>query len=222
MNALPFAGWCAAMTSFYTDREAELDAEWSAGEFSARIWKPPRADGGGALRGLRTASLLNVVVAHSGCLEAALTIMFSRETLCQQVKSARFSLAFRIHYFDSLQGEQWTFSINNVMVNIHSRRGGYALCGGLRLSAPSLAYYCIWCAGRKIVEACLINVTHLPPSFQIQLYASLLLQVFSLRRIFYGWYAWSRQNDAGSRSESTLAFSSANMEVGAYVLSPFC
>lgn len=32
--------------------------------------------------------------------------------------------------------------------------------------------------------------------FQIQLYASLLLQVFFFAANIYGWYAWSRQNEA--------------------------
>nr|VUD27986.1 intergral membrane NMN transport protein PnuC [Salmonella sp. NCTC 7297] len=59
---------------------------------------------------------------------------------------------------------------------------------------------CIWCASReKIINYLfgLINVTLFAAIFfQIQLYASLLLQVFFFAANIYGWYAWSRQNDA--------------------------
>lgn len=43
----------------------------------------------------------------------------------------------------------------------------------------------------------MINVTLFAAIFfQIQLYASLLLQVFFFAANIYGWYAWSRQNEA--------------------------
>lgn len=60
----------------------------------------------GALRGLRTASLLNVVVAHSGCLESSINHYVQQETLCQQGEERQISLALQAIYFDSLQGEQ--------------------------------------------------------------------------------------------------------------------
>ena len=65
---------------------------------------------------------------------------------------------------------------------------------GLKRSAPSL---CIWLASlEKIANYAfgLINVTLFAIIFfQIQLYASLLLQIFFFAANVYGWYAWSRQ-----------------------------
>ncbi|MDX7543068.1 nicotinamide riboside transporter PnuC, partial [Serratia marcescens] len=56
---------------------------------------------------------------------------------------------------------------------------------------------CIWYASKeKIINNLigLINVTLIAVIFfQIQLYASLLLQLFFFGAIIYGWYAWSRQ-----------------------------
>lgn len=76
---------------------------------------------------------------------------------------------------------------------------------GLRLSVRSLAY-CVsgTPAGEKIINYLfgLINVTLFAAIFfQIQLYASLLLQVFFFAANIYGWYAWSRQNE---EQEATL------------------
>lgn len=91
------------------------------------------------------------------------------------------------------------FSINNVMVNIPLGEGGYAL-SWIEAIGTVFGLLCIWCASReKIVNYLfgLINVTLFAAIFfQIQLYASLLLQVFFFAANIYGWYAWSRQNDA--------------------------
>lgn len=79
------------------------------------------------------------------------------------------------------------FIINNVMVNIPLGEGGYAL-SWIEAIGTVFGLLCIWCASReKIINYLfgLINVTLFAAIFfQIQLYASLLLQVFSLRRIF--------------------------------------
>ncbi|SQI28191.1 intergral membrane NMN transport protein PnuC [Salmonella enterica subsp. arizonae] len=91
------------------------------------------------------------------------------------------------------------FSINNVMVNIPLGEGGYAL-SWIEAIGTIFGLLCIWCASReKIINYLfgLINVTLFAAIFfQIQLYASLLLQVFFFAANIYGWYAWSRQNDA--------------------------
>lgn len=90
------------------------------------------------------------------------------------------------------------FSINNVMVNIPLGEGGYAL-SWIEAIGTVFGLLCIWCASReKIINYLfgLINVTLFAAIFfQIQLYASLLLQVFFFAANIYGWYAWSRQNE---------------------------
>lgn len=96
------------------------------------------------------------------------------------------------------------FSINSVMVNIPLGEGGYAL-SWIEAIGTVFGLLCIWCASReKIINYLfgLINVTLFAAIFfQIQLYASLLLQVFFFAANMYGWYAWSRQNEA---QEATL------------------
>ena len=88
------------------------------------------------------------------------------------------------------------FSINNVMVNIPLGEGGYAL-SWIEAIGTVFGLLCIWCASReKIINYLfgLINVTLFAAIFfQIQLYASLLLQIFFFAANVYGWYAWSRQ-----------------------------
>ncbi|HAP0100019.1 TPA: nicotinamide riboside transporter PnuC [Escherichia coli] len=90
------------------------------------------------------------------------------------------------------------FSINNVMVHILLGEGGYAL-SWIETIGTIFGLLCIWCASReKTINYLfgLINVTLFAAIFfQIQLYASLLLQVFFFAANIYGWYAWSRQNE---------------------------
>jgi len=89
------------------------------------------------------------------------------------------------------------FSINNVMVTIPLGKGGYAL-SWIEAIGTLFGLLCIWFASKeKIINYLfgLINVTLFAAIFfQIQLYASLLLQVFFFVANLYGWYAWSRQN----------------------------
>lgn len=91
------------------------------------------------------------------------------------------------------------FSITNVMVNIPLGEGGYAL-SWIEAIGTIFGLLCIWFASKeKIINYLfgLINVTLFAAIFfQIQLYASLLLQVFFFAANLYGWYAWSRQNEA--------------------------
>lgn len=90
------------------------------------------------------------------------------------------------------------FSINNVMVNIPLGNGGYPL-SWIEAIGTIFGLLCIWFASKeKIINYLfgLINVTLFAAIFfQIQLYASLLLQVFFFVANLYGWYAWSRQNE---------------------------
>lgn len=90
-------------------------------------------------------------------------------------------------------------SINNVMVMIPIGEGGYAL-SWIEAIGTILGLLCIWYASKeKIINYLfgLLNVTLFAAIFfQIQLYASLLLQLFFFAANLYGWYAWSRQNES--------------------------
>lgn len=90
------------------------------------------------------------------------------------------------------------FSINNILVNIPLGKEGYAL-SWIEAVGTLAGLLCIWLASQeKIINYLfgLINVTLFAIIFfQIQLYASLLLQIFFFVANIYGWYAWSRVND---------------------------
>ncbi|EOC0061721.1 nicotinamide riboside transporter PnuC [Cronobacter turicensis] len=89
------------------------------------------------------------------------------------------------------------FSVQNILVHIPLGEGGYSL-SWIEAVGTLAGLLCIWLASlEKIVNYVfgLINVTLFAIIFfQIQLYASLLLQVFFFVANIYGWYAWSRQS----------------------------
>ncbi|MBU3894064.1 nicotinamide riboside transporter PnuC [Serratia rhizosphaerae] len=88
------------------------------------------------------------------------------------------------------------FSTSNIMVHIPLGAGGYDL-SWIEAIGTLFGLLCIWYASQeKIINYLfgLINVTLFAVIFfQIQLYASLLLQLFFFGANIYGWYAWSRQ-----------------------------
>lgn len=90
------------------------------------------------------------------------------------------------------------FSTHNILVHIPLGAGGYDL-SWIEAIGTLAGLLCIWLASlEKIVNYPfgLINVTLFAVIFfQIQLYASLLLQLFFFVANLYGWYAWSRQTD---------------------------
>ncbi|QGG09023.1 nicotinamide riboside transporter PnuC [Enterobacter cancerogenus] len=96
------------------------------------------------------------------------------------------------------------FSTQNILVHIPIGAGGYDL-SWIEAVGTLAGLLCIWLASlEKIVNYAfgLINVTLFAILFfQIQLYASLLLQLFFFVANIYGWYAWSRQN---SQQEAEL------------------
>ena len=106
MNIPARCGLVRSHDSFYTDREAELDAEWSARGILGADMETAALMVVGALRGLRTASLLNVVVTHNGCLDSSINNYVQQEMRCQQGEIHQVSLALQAIYFDSQQGEQ--------------------------------------------------------------------------------------------------------------------
>ncbi|MEN5016274.1 nicotinamide riboside transporter PnuC [Erwinia sp. Eh17-17] len=88
------------------------------------------------------------------------------------------------------------FSTSNILVHIPLGAGGYDL-SWIEAIGTVAGLLCIWLASlEKIVNYAfgLLNVTLFAVIFfQIQLYASLLLQLFFFVANIYGWYAWSRQ-----------------------------
>lgn len=88
------------------------------------------------------------------------------------------------------------FSTSNILVHIPLGAGGYDL-SWIEAIGTLAGLLCIWLASQeKIANYAfgLINVTLFAVIFfQIQLYASLLLQLFFFVANLYGWYAWSRQ-----------------------------
>lgn len=89
------------------------------------------------------------------------------------------------------------FSTQNILVHIPIGAGGYDL-SWIEAVGTLAGLLCIWLASLEKISNYafgLINVTLFAIIFfQIQLYASLLLQVFFFAANIYGWYAWSRQN----------------------------
>lgn len=95
-------------------------------------------------------------------------------------------------------------STQNILVHIPFGEGGYDL-SWIEAIGTIAGLLCIWLASlEKIINYFfgLINVTLFAIIFfQIQLYASLLLQLFFFAANIYGWYAWSRQT---SHNEAAL------------------
>ena len=91
------------------------------------------------------------------------------------------------------------FSTQNILVHIPIGAGGYDL-SWIEAVGTVAGLLCIWLASLEKISNYafgLINVTLFAIIFfQIQLYASLLLQLFFFAANIYGWYAWSRQNTA--------------------------
>ena len=96
------------------------------------------------------------------------------------------------------------FSVQNILVHIPIGAGGYDL-SWIEAVGTIAGLLCIGLASMEKISNYffgLINVTLFGIIFfQIQLYASLLLQVFFFAANIYGWYAWSRQT---SQNEAEL------------------
>lgn len=90
------------------------------------------------------------------------------------------------------------FSTQNILVHIPIGAGGYNL-SWIEAVGTLAGLICIWLASlEKVINYAfgLLNVTLFAIIFfQIQLYASLLLQLFFFAANIYGWYAWSRSGE---------------------------
>jgi nicotinamide mononucleotide transporter len=88
------------------------------------------------------------------------------------------------------------FLVRRILVHIPIGAGGYDL-SWIEAVGTVAGLLCIWLASLEKISNYafgLINVTLFAIIFfQIQLYASLLLQIFFFAANVYGWYAWSRQ-----------------------------
>ncbi|WP_145339197.1 nicotinamide riboside transporter PnuC [Pantoea sp. PSNIH1] len=95
------------------------------------------------------------------------------------------------------------FSTQNILVHIPLGAGGYDL-SWIEAFGTLAGLLCIWLASQEKISNYLfglINVTLFAVIFfQIQLYASLLLQLFFFVANLYGWYAWSRQTSDHERA----------------------
>lgn len=89
-------------------------------------------------------------------------------------------------------------STQNILAHIPVGAGGYDL-SWIEAIGTVAGLLCIWLASLEKISNYvfgLINVTLFAIIFfQIQLYASLLLQLFFFGANLYGWYAWSRQGN---------------------------
>lgn len=90
------------------------------------------------------------------------------------------------------------FSTHNILFHIPIGAGGYDL-SWIEAVGTIAGLLCIWLASLEKISNYffgLVNVTlFVIIFFQIQLYASLLLQLFFFAANIYGWYAWSRQTN---------------------------
>ncbi|WP_213715509.1 nucleoside phosphorylase [Cedecea lapagei] len=94
-------GYVRSHDSFYTEREDEINQYWSGKGILAADMETAPLMVVGALRGLRIASVLNVVVEHSGNLEEGINNYQQQEHSCQQGESREILLALEALYLDS-------------------------------------------------------------------------------------------------------------------------
>ncbi|MCE5172176.1 nucleoside phosphorylase [Paenibacillus profundus] len=79
--------------SFYTDREEEIDRYWSGKGILAADMETSALFVIGGLRGMRTASILNVVVEHEGDLEQGINNLVAQEDACALGEEREIRLA---------------------------------------------------------------------------------------------------------------------------------
>lgn len=93
------------------------------------------------------------------------------------------------------------FSIHNIMVHIPLGTGGYDL-SWIEAIGTVLGLINIWLASREITINYLFGILNVLlftlVFYQIQLYASMLLQVFFLVANIVGWYMWYQSDNSAS------------------------
>ncbi|WP_279204881.1 nucleoside phosphorylase [Obesumbacterium proteus] len=99
-------GYVRSHDSFYIDHEQEIDHYWSNKGILAADMETAALMVVGALRHMRTASILNVVVEHNACLTEGINDYQQQEKSAQQGESREILLALETVYQDSLEGRQ--------------------------------------------------------------------------------------------------------------------
>lgn len=99
-------GYVRSHDSFYTDREQEICNYWSARGILAADMETAALMVVGALRNMRIASILNVVVEHEGCLTESINDYQQQEHCCQQGEEHEILLALEAVYQDHLERTQ--------------------------------------------------------------------------------------------------------------------
>ncbi|WP_447873627.1 nucleoside phosphorylase [Serratia fonticola] len=99
-------GYVRSHDSFYTDREQEITDFWSAKGILAADMETAPLMVVGALRNMRIASILNVVVEHQGCLEQSINDYQQQEHSCQRGEEREIVLALETLYQDHLERTQ--------------------------------------------------------------------------------------------------------------------
>ncbi|EOI6844095.1 nucleoside phosphorylase [Salmonella enterica] len=103
-------GYVRSHDSFYTGHEGEINQFWSGKGILAADMETATLMVVGALRGLRIASVLNVVVEHGDNLEEGINNYQQREHSCLQGESREILLALEAIYLDSQEQQAWTSS----------------------------------------------------------------------------------------------------------------
>lgn len=87
------------------------------------------------------------------------------------------------------------FSINTTLLKFPELLGGYKL-SWIEAIGTIAGLICIWLASKEKISNYLFGIINVllfaVIFFQIQLYSSLLVQLFFLLANSYGWYAWSK------------------------------
>lgn len=96
-------GYIRSHDSFYTDNEDEISQYWSAKGILAADMETAALMVIGALRNMRIASVLNVVVEHNGNLEQGINDYQQQKPSDQQGESQEILLALEALYQDSLE-----------------------------------------------------------------------------------------------------------------------
>ena len=101
LSYVSHCGYVRSHDCFYTDREEEVSQFWSAKGILAADMETSTMMVVGALRGMRIASVLNVVVEHSGNLEEGINNYQQQESSSQNGEYRQILLALEALYFDS-------------------------------------------------------------------------------------------------------------------------
>lgn len=94
------SGYVRSHDSFYTDREDELAAQWAARGILAADMETAPLMVVGALRGMRTASVLNVVVTRRGELEQGINDYQQEDSCGYQGEAHEIELALAAIHLD--------------------------------------------------------------------------------------------------------------------------